>query len=545
VKFTELWKLSTRVYKEISFQSIFSLRSGSGLPQSGRRDIKQLVSSAKVNTLISKLVTTLFIAVFAFIVFLPVIIGSGEPPMTLEKALPGGVSAFLTVVLFLIVFMGLQVSTSFVSSKIVDVLSPLPISKNDISKVIFLCFIRIFDIPLVAAGVVFLVVYFFIGGSIFGGFISLAAIVVTEIFALTFTVVSARFFYARVARATGKSIWQTFLRLVFMLVWILPTFGAYFVVNFAGQIVDFFAYLTQGFSAVSHLLVLIYPFSYGFLVSYTSFFHAVDYFTLILSIGSSAAYVAFAFYCLRWVTKTVREIGTGAVIKGAREEVKDTNVSPQIPWLGIVRKDLRIASRAPSFASLFLLPVAQTTVLAITFSSFKDIGLSTALGILTGISMITLLLPPTLLSIEGLASSYTRHLPLGKRTLLAAKTLLATVTYMFSLLVLAVVAYALGKDFSLILAFGMIHSFSVAAAVILELSILLRKFWKEGFAVGNIYSRITTYIMVLIPGYVMAAIPMICAIATFFLASPLVLPVFLGAAFAEFAIMTTIVLVQK
>jgi hypothetical protein len=189
--------------------------------------------------------------------------------------------------------------------------------------------------------------------------------------------------------------------------------------------------------------------------------------------------------------------------------------------------------------------VAQTTVLAITFSSFKDIGISTALGILTGISMITLLLPPTLLSIEGLASSYTRHLPLGKRTLLTAKTVLATVTYIFSLLVLAVVAYALGKNFSSILAFGMIHSFSVAAAVMLELSILLRKFWKEGFAVGNIYSRITTYIMVLIPGYVMAAIPMICAIATFFLAPSLVLPIFFGVAFAEFAIMTAIVFVQK
>lgn len=346
MKFAELWKLSTKVYKEISFQSIFSLRQGSGLPQSGRRDIKQLVSSARVNTLISKLVTTLFIAMFAFIVFLPVVIGTGGPPMPLEKALPGGVSAFLTVVLFLIVFMGLQVSTSFVSSKIVDVLSPLPLSKNEISQVIFLCFIRIFDIPLVAAGVVFLAVYFFIGGSIFGGFISLVAIGVTEIFALTFTVVSARFFYARVARAAGKSIWHTFLRLVFMLVWILPTFGAYFVVNFAGQIVDFFAYLTQGFSAISHLLVMIYPFSYGFLVSYTSFFHTVDYFTLILSIGSSAAYVAFAFYCLRWVTKTVREIGTGSVIKGTREEVKDTKISPQIPWLGIVAQ--RFESRFKS-----------------------------------------------------------------------------------------------------------------------------------------------------------------------------------------------------
>ena len=498
-----------------------------------------------MNTIISKLITTAFIAVFAFIVFLPVIMGDSGSTMSLEIALPGSVSAFLTVVLFLIIFMGLQVSTSFVSTKIVDFLSPLPLSRSEISRIVFLCFVRIFDIPLVSAGIVFLVVYFLIGGSAVGGIISLVAIAVTEIFALTFTIVSARFFYSRVARAAGKSIWHAFLRLAFMLIWILPTFAAYFVVNFAREIVQFFAYLTQGYSTLSHLLVLVYPFSYGFLVSYTSFFHSVDYVTLILSVASSAAYIGIAAYCVKWVTRTVREISAGTVVRGIREVVKDTIVRPQIPWLGILRKDLRVASRAPSFASLFLLPVAQTAVLAITFSSISEVGISTILGILAGISMITLLLPPTLLSIEGLASAYTRHLPLTKRTLITAKTLLATFTFLLSLIVLSIVSFALGKDFSLILIFGTVHAFSIASAVMLELTLLLRKMWKEGFAVGNIYSRISTYILILIPGYVMAAVPMICALVAFFIAPPFVLLAFLVAAVTEFAIMTTITVSWK
>ena len=232
-------------------------------------------------------------------------------------------------------------------------------------------------------------------------------------------------------------------------------------------------------------------------------------------------------------------------MRGTREVVKDTIVKPQIPWLGILRKDLRVASRAPSFASLFLLPVAQTAVLAITFSSISEVGISTILGILAGISMITLLLPPTLLSIEGLASAYTRHLPLTKRTLITAKTLLATFTFILSLIVLSIVSFALGKDFSLILIFGMVHAFSIASAVMLELSLLLRKMWKEGFAVGNIYSRISTYILILIPGYVMAAVPMICALVAFFVAPPFVLLAFLVAAVTEFAIMTTITVSWK
>jgi hypothetical protein len=97
----------------------------------------------------------------------------------------------------------------------------------------------------------------------------------------------------------------------------------------------------------------------------------------------------------------------------------------------------------------------------------------------------------------------------------------------------------------LILIFGTIHAFSIAAAIMLELSLLLRKMWKEGFAVGNIYSRISTYIVILIPGYIMAAVPMICALVVFFVAPFFVLPAFLIAAVAEFAIMTTVIVSWK
>jgi hypothetical protein len=534
VKFSELWRLSSKVYKEVSFQSIFSLRAGSGLPQSGRRDIKQLVANAKFNTLISKLVTTVFLGIFAVTVFLPVLFSEMGPPIPKEVAIPGGVSAFLTVVLFLIVFMGLQMSTSFVSSKIVDVLSPLPLSKRDISRIVFLCFIRIFDIPLVAAAIVFLSVFFLIGGTIVGGIVTLTGIIVTEIFALALTVILAKFFYAKVARAGGRSMAQTVLRFLFMLVWILPTFAAYLVVNFAREIVESFAVLTQGLVSVSQILVMIFPFSYGFLVSYTTFTSQTNYLALGLSVASSIAYVLLAYYCLGWVTRTVREIGTGTIVGGKRETVTDTVIKPQIPWVGIIRKDIRVASRSPAYASLFLLPIVQTVVLALTFSSFSEIGPAVALGLLTGISLLTLLLPPTLLSIEGLASAYTKHLPLG-----------ATATYIIPIIILTTVAFLIGKDYLAIATFGIVHALSVSAAVMLEIMIMIRKFWKEGFAVGNIYSRITTYILILIPGYAFAAIPMILAVGSFFFAPIWVLPVFLTAAATEFVLMLGIVLRQQ
>lgn len=542
---SETWRLSSKVYKEVTFQSIFSLRAGSGFPQRGRRDVKQLVNSAQTSTLISKLVTTLFIGVFGSIVFLPltVTVSSSGPPR--ELTIVGSVAAFLAVVLFLIAFMGLQVSTSFVSSKVVDILSPLPLSKRDISRIIFLCFIRIFDVPLIAAVVVFLAAYFFVGGSVLGGLVSIVAIGATEILALTLNISSARFFYSRITGGGGKSPWRTVLRFLFMLVWILPTFAAYILVNFAGQIVQSFAYLTASVSSVLQILVLIYPFSYGFLVSYATFPHVTDYLTLSLAVASSIAYLFVTYYCLKWVTRTASTIGAGGIVRGLREVVKDTLIKPRIPWLEIIRKDLRVASRAPSYASLFLLPAMQTVILAISFSSISDVGLSAALGLLTGMSMITLLLPPTLLSIEGLASTYIRSLPMKKRTLISAKTLLSTVTYVISLVVLSLVATYQRRDYSFILTFGAINTFAVAAAVMLELTILTNKFWKEGFAVGNIYSRLSTYILILIPGFALVLVPMIAAVVTFFMAEELILQVFLAAALVEFAAMIAIVVVHE
>lgn len=540
-----MWRLSSRVYREVSFQSIFSLRVGSPLPQRGKKDVKQLVRSARMNTLITKLITTVFIGVFGSIVFLPVMVNVPVSGASKELTLVGSVSAFLAVVLFLIVFMGLQVSTAFVSSKVVEILSPLPLSKRDISNIIFLCFTRIFDIPLVAAIVVFLAAYLLVGGSVLGCLISLVAVGSAEIFALTLTIGSARFFYTRVARGGGGSRWQTFLRFAFMLVWVLPTFAAYMAVNFAGTIVQSFASLTQSFSSLLQILSLAFPFSWGFLVSYATFLGGIDQLSLVLSTISSIGYVALAYYCLKWVTETVRKVGGGGIAGGLRELVKDTFIRPQVPWLGIIRKDLRVASRAPSYASLFLLPAMQTVILAISFSSISEVGLSAALGILMGISMITLLLPPTLLSIEGLASSYTRSLPMKKRTLISAKTLLSTVTYLISLIVLFIVAFYLGRDFSYILTFGTIHMLAIGAAIMLELTILTNKFWKEGFAVGNIYSRLSIYILIFIPGFAVVLVPMIATIVTFFLAEQLVLPVFLAVASAEFALMSAVVIREK
>jgi hypothetical protein len=535
LEFSRLWRLSSIVYKETSFQSVFSLRTGGMLQQRSNETIKKLVSNAQVNAIISKILITVFIVFFGAVALY-------SPRTDPQSTIVGSASAFLAVVLALITLMGLQITTSFVSSKTTEVLSPLPLSKRDISTVVLLCFFRIFDLPLLTAIIAFPVLYAYLTGSILGGVASFLSVVVTEVFALSLTVGMARFFYSKIAHTGGRSKWKAFLRFVLMLVWVLPTFGLYFVIDFAAQTVRFFASFTQTLSTVSYLLALVYPFSYGYLISFTS--HEVSSSLLAICIVSSLAYIALAGYLLRRLGTIVGRIGIGATV-ASRETVKDTKIKPGASWLGIIRKDVTIASRLPSYASLFVLPALQTIILAFTMSSMNAVGINSVLGILTGMSFLTLLIPTALFSIEGLASAYVRSLPLQKRTLIFPKTVLSTLMYLISLVTLFGVAVFLGKDSLSILTFGLIHVLSVAAASMLELILLANRYWKGGFAIGNMYSQLWTYVLILIPGLIVVFTPIALAIVVYLIAETLMLPIFLAVAISEFVAVTLFALHEK
>jgi hypothetical protein len=545
LKFSELWRISSKVYTELSFQSIFSLRTGGILPQRSQDSIRRLVNNAKLNTAISKLLMTLFIVVSAFAGFFSVTEKTSVPGLSEELMMVGNVATFMAVVLFLISFMGLQVSTSFVSSKVVEILSPLPLSSGDVSNIVFLCFLRIFDVPLLAAIVAPLIAYCLFGGSLLGGSVLFVGVIVTEIFAVTLCMGLAKFFYSKVTSGSGKSRWQTLLRFVFMILWIIPSFGVYFVMNFATHLADVYAVVAQTLSSFLYLLVLLYPFSYGFLASYVTFPIDIELFTFSLSVASCLAYCVLAAFSFRWVKNTIREVGATGVGARLREVVRDTVVSPQAPWLGIIHKDIRLASRSPSYASLLFLPAIETAVLAVSFSFTGAMGLSFILGLLTWTSMIELLLPPTLISMEGLAASFTRSLPIGKKTIILSKTLLTSITYITSLMVLLVVALYLKGDAASVLTFGITNLFSVIAAATLELILLTNKLWKENFAIGNIYARLSSYIIIAAGGFIVVAVPIIGAFTALFLAPHLVLSVFLAIALAEFALAIAYVGRQK
>lgn len=508
---SELWNLSKVVYKEVSFQSIFSLRSGGIIPQRDDETVFRLVKNAELNTLINKALTTIFIFVFAAVIFLPHPFKTTFMRVSDELSVTGDVSAFLSVVLFMITIMGLQVTTAFVSSHIVDFLATLPLSKSDISKIVFLCFLRMFDLPLISAAVVFVLNYGVLRGSPFGFFSSLLSIATTEIFALTLTIALSFFFYHKVSSGSNRSKLRTLLRLAYAIIWILPALGTYFIANFAAQIAQSFILLTQIFSPATYLLAFLYPFSFGFLVSYSTLYKSANVNTLSLSTISSIIYLVLAAYSLRWILIKIGKIGAAEVYSTQGVSIEEINISPKSPLFGIIQKDFRIASRSPSYSSLFFMPAVQTIVLAISFSSLGEMKFSISLAILIGVSIVTLLIPPTLFSIEDVGYAYIRSLPINWKTLIAAKTAFSLFSYGTSFLALMAVAVITGVNFWNLTTLGFVHIFSITSASIMELMMLFKEFYEKKVSLGNLYLRFYAYIPIVLLGMAVAISPLMVA----------------------------------
>jgi len=121
-----------------------------------------------------------------------------------ELAVVGCFSVYMLSLFFLLVMLGLQATTSLIATKAFEILGSFPISRRDVSKIALLSFLRIFDIPLIVALLIFPATFFLVVRSFFGSLASLFAVVLTEIFALALTIGLAKFFIQKLL-AVGEA----------------------------------------------------------------------------------------------------------------------------------------------------------------------------------------------------------------------------------------------------------------------------------------------------------------------------------------------------
>ena len=98
----------------------------------------------------------------------------------------------------------------------------------------------------------------------------------------------------------------------------------------------------------------------------------------------------------------------------------------------------------------------------------------------------------------------------------------------------------LRRELVSIIAFGLAQAVSVAAGCMMELLLLVRKFWDIEISSSNIYANLPVFILVLIPGIILCLTPIrLCFIVGFSNLS-YALVIFLACAIIEFGAAATL-----
>ncbi len=286
--------------------------------------------------------------------------------------------------------------------------------------------------------------------------------ITAELLAIAIVFRLARFFYSKIAYSTGG--WRTLLRMFYMIAWSVSAFFFYFLAVFMMEISNVNVDL-KGWD-------FVFPVCFGCLMSGS--------FSYIASI-SSFVYLTIAVILFN---KTLSIVNEKIVVTVAK--TKSITVKPTHPILGILKKDLILMSRSPAHAMLMLFPI----IAGIVYANVKPV--------LT-FSLVLFAMVLVVFVAYGVEREYTRILPIDSWTLTAGKTLLSVVIYVISVTCALIVLILKGMNSSPI-GFAQIPSV-VAMSVFVALT-------ADKFGVkGDIYSGMSSLILILIPCLILAYTP--------------------------------------
>jgi hypothetical protein len=157
----------------------------------------------------------------------------------------------------------------------------------------------------------------------------------------------------------------------------------------------------------------------------------------------------------------------------------------------MLKKDLKLISRTPSYAMVVMLPVFESLFFVSDFGKYSSIGATvTILCLMVIVSFI-------IFAIES--TQYTRILPVDVKFIINAKAVLTTLVYVVSILVVGIVLAFKGKY--TILGFTQIPT---VYAVSLIVFILTAKLGVK----ANMQTGLVAMVVLFLPGFITAMIPL-------------------------------------
>ena len=473
----ETWKMSKLPYVELLYKSN-QLASGatqatlSGLQaEESQKRIRSMLKNAKV----SKVVFTIFICLGSAAPFVG--FAMNRTPISLASA----IAISLVIGFAYLVFYSLQILPSFSSAEPYSLLLTLPFSKQSYSLVTMFSFVRTIDYLAIGSIIIPFASVAALTGSITASGLMLGASGINVILAVAVGLWISRLFYQNITRG-GRSKAATLSRIIFLITWgfaVMSTGFLFQIVTYlppyANQI--FSGGINQGYGVILSVLL---PFTFGLATSSLAFpgsfiSSAPGASTVLfaaLSYVAAAAYLLVAILAVRRTSHILTGITHGKGVAITRETAREFTVKLRKPLSAYIMKDVRSASKNPSTAFLFALPLFETVIIFIALNqegvvNILDVASMTVIG-----AMLTLMVGTMLLNTERKGIEYSLSLPLTGKLIIDAKSLIATLTYIpapFAILLLQL----LRSGVSISSLFPFIEIFAVSAATTVEVAVLI------------------------------------------------------------------------
>lgn len=511
MKLAEAWRLSRIPYREVVYRSLAEERGRMWWGAFGRSRFDkeehsdvELTKRALRIARFDKLIVAAFCVISSAMPFTSQFFGSSVLGLT------SAISLSLTVTFGFTALYAIQTFTSFVSAESSALMSTLPLSKDDFSKITLFSFIRSVDYMVIGSVLSQVTLVALLTASPLATLLMFMASVMDEVFAVTVSLGFSRLFY-RSLMGGRRSKGTTVLRLVFILMWGSLLLGVGLLLSIPWFIVPLLERALLELSLVSSLFFCaFYPFSAGIAIANLAYPNALFSAGLTAS-AAMVGYVVAVLIAGKWTLETVKRVSHGSGVQTTRVAAKEFTIKTRGPLLGYILKDLRISSRNPATAFFFALPVLETVIVSLLIANYQTLRASTILVATTTGGIFSLLIPLALLSAEGPGLEYTKTLPINARRIIVSKSLVSTATYVPVPLTLLALTLVKQLTSPLTILIPCVTLFSIASASILEIRLFL-----GSVAKGKIAALVND-VEKLIAGVAIILIPMVTYASTYFI----------------------------
>ncbi|MHA1721845.1 MAG: hypothetical protein ACTSXW_02095 [Candidatus Baldrarchaeia archaeon] len=506
MKFSEMWKISNIIYREVQFRALLLQQSTVDL--SDIKAVKRLLSSVRIHKiLMSIFISIMGVSLAASMYFLESSSINGD--IVFGKTVM--VSGYFLLIFFIIMFLSLFTSTVFLS---VDVFQPvviLPLSDEDLARVTLLAYLRTFDIPAILAIFIFPIILSILSSSMFPFVFGVPLCFIMVSLSATVALYLAKAYFSKIMQSS-KSKLKNIGRFILMIMWGILAFGTY---AFGSLFMELMPILMRLFNNwppyLRNVIIIIFPLSLAYIynVLLTNWLFLAKS-TAIAALISTAFSTLLTFYGVRWLMKKITTLPFESMkMPATKHEVPwELKIPISNPLIAVMKRDFRLASRNPSLSFIIIFPIVMFLIylLPVILGAFTPLFLTSIFGMLI---FFYPMFSITLMLVDGKAGMYTFTLPLRNRTLIKAKALLVTVFY-FTLaitLVLTSIFFHTPDMYTSMLFIAIAPGIYVSSYIIM--SRMVKSFKEEGLSFYEMQKQAVFILFMLITVAFLVGIPVL------------------------------------